>query len=215
LLAFRQKQKEIEEINARLSRLESGVIVQKTEEEKVPEKIEKKPKTKAVKKAVTPKVQPKEAKPPVKKVAETKGLIDIGGGFFIKNLKLKPFGSSTYISGKIMNKSDRDYSIVDFKVQTYSEENDLLGDHGFSIKGFKRDSTKTFEEVIAGAATEKIAKYSIFPAEMPLALDTGKSTKMIEKKLQVAKAETQEVVVPKDLEELIVDVEKKGKLQRN
>jgi hypothetical protein len=186
VLAFKQKQKEIEEINARLSRLESGTIVRKTEET-----VEKKPEAEIMEKVVVSETPTEGAKAPTEKPSEMKGFTNIGGGFFIKNLKLKPFGSSTYISGEITNKSDRDYSIVDFRIQAYSEENDLLGDHSFSIKGFKRDGTKTFEEVIAGAASERIAKYFIFPAEMPLGSDMGEGTvEMIGKKLQVAMAET-------------------------
>ncbi len=186
VLAFKQKQKEIEEINTRLSRLESGTIVLKTEET-----IGKKPEAEIMEKVVVSETPTEGAKAPTEKPSEIKGFTNIGGGFFIKNLKLKPFGSSTYISGEITNKSDRDYSIVDFRIQAYSEENDLLGDHGFSIKGFKRDGTKTFEEVIAGAATEKIAKYFIFPAEIPLGSDMGEGTvEMTGKKLQVAMAAT-------------------------
>ncbi len=184
--AFRQKQKEIEEINARLSRLESGTIVLKTEE-----KVERKPEAGIKEKVVVLETPTEGAKVPTEKPYEMKGFTNIGGGFFIKNIELKPFGSSTYISGEITNKSDRDYSIVDFRIQAYSEENDLLGDHSFSIKGFKRDGTKTFEEVIAGAASERIAKYFIFPAEMPLGSDMGEGTvEMTGKELQVAMAET-------------------------
>ena len=47
--------------------------------------------------------------------------------FFIKNVTFKPFGSSTRISGEIMNKSDRGYGMIDFKVQAYNEENVFLG----------------------------------------------------------------------------------------
>lgn len=186
VLAFKQKQKEIEEINARLSKLESGTIVLKTEET-----VEKKPEAEIKEKVVVSETPTEGAKAPTEKPSEMKGFTNIGGGFFIKNIELKPFGSSTYISGEIMNKSDRDYSIVDFRIQAYSEENDLLGDHSFPITGFKRDGTKTFEEVIAGAASERIAKYFIFPAEMPLGSDMGEGTVgMTGKKLQVAMAET-------------------------
>ena len=188
VLAFKKKQKEMEEINARLSRLESGTIVLKTEEI-----VEKKPEAEIVEKVVVSETPTEGAKVTTEKPYEMKGFTNIGGGYFIKNIELKPYGSSTYISGEIMNKSDRDYSIVDFRIQAYSEENDLLGDHSFSIKGFKRDGTKTFEEVIAGAASERIAKYFIFPAEMPLGSDMGEGAfEMVGKKLQVAMAETTE-----------------------
>ena len=163
----------IEELNARLSKLESGVIVQKAEKEKEYNEIPKKvsgetetgekvvvsevppKKTEIEKKGVTPTIQPKEAEAPPEKVTEADGFIDIGGGFLIKNVKLKPFGSSTRIIGEIMNKSDRGYGMIDFKVQAYNEENVFLGGHGFSIYGFRKDSTKTFEEVITGVGVGK------------------------------------------------------------
>ena len=38
---------------------------------------------------------------------EKTGLVDIGEGFFLKNIKFEPFGSSSQISGEIMNKSEQ------------------------------------------------------------------------------------------------------------
>ena len=156
------------------------------------------------------KVQPKEAEAPPEKVTQADGYIDIGGGFLIKNVKFKPFGSSTRISGEIMNKSDRGYGMIDFKVQAFDKENVFLGGHGFSVYGFKKGKTETFEEVITGVEPERIVKYAVFPARMQLVTDTGESTiKMIEKELQVAKADTKEAA-PEDLEELLFDEGKKG-----
>ncbi len=223
-----KKQTSIEELNARLSKLETGVIVQKTEGKKEYDKIPKEvseiaetgkkvvvsevppKKIEIEKKDVTPTVQPKEAKVPAKKVTEANGYTDIGGGFLIKNLKLKTFGSSTRISGEIMNKSDRGYGMIDFKVQAYNEENVFLGGHGFSVYRFKKGETETFEEVITGVEIKEIARYAIYAARMPLVTDTGESTiKMIEKELQVAKADTKDAT-PEDLEELLFDEGKKG-----
>ncbi|MGR3292628.1 MAG: FxLYD domain-containing protein, partial [Candidatus Scalindua sp.] len=141
---------------------------------------------------------------------EVDGYIDIGGGFLIKNVKFKPFGTSTLISGEIMNKSDRNYGMIDFKVQAFDKENVYLGGHGFSVYGFKKGKTETFEEVITGVEMEIIVKYSISPPRMQSVSDTGEITiKMIEKELQVAKADTKETG-PEDLEELLFDEGKKG-----
>lgn len=219
--------KGVEELNARLSKLESGVIVQKSEGEKESGKIAKEAgekteagkdvvvsevsseKTEVEKKDAAPVVQPKETKASPEKVTETDGSIDIGGGFFVKNLKMKPFGSSSLISGEVMNKSDRGYDMIDFKVQAYNEENVILGGHVFTIHGFRKDSTKTFEEVITGAEIKKIAKYAIYPAMMQSVSDTGESKiRMIEKELQVAKADTKEAA-PKVSEELLFNKGKK------
>ncbi len=214
----------IEKLNARLSKLESGVIVQRkglkdisTERrekaetgkrdvvsEVLPGKIE------AEEMEEAPRVQPREAEAPPEKVAEVDGYIDIGGGFLMKNVKFKPFGSSTRISGEIMNKSDRGYGMIDFKVQAFDKENVYLGGHGFSVYRFKKGKTETFEEVITGVEIKEIVKYSVSPARIQSVSDTGESTiKMIEKELQVAKADTKEAA-PEDLEELLFDEGKKG-----
>ena len=88
-------------------------------------------------------IQPKTTKKPDKH-ATASGLIDIGEGFFVKNIKFEPFGSSSQISGEIINKSDRDHGMTDFKVQAYDKENVPLGDQGFSVYGFSKGTTKTF-----------------------------------------------------------------------
>jgi hypothetical protein len=213
--------KGVEELDARLSKLESGVIVQKSEGEKESGEIAKEAgekteagkdvvvsevsseKTEVEKKDVAPVVQLKETKASPEKVTETDGSIDIGGGFFVKNLKMKPFGSSSLISGEVMNKSDRGYDMIDFEIQAYNEENVILGGHVFTIHGFRKDSTKTFEEVITGAEIKEIARYAIYPTMMQSVSDTGEGKiRMIEKELQVAKADTKEVA-PKDSEELL------------
>ena len=160
-------------------------------------------------KIVSPaKVQPEEAEAPQEKVTGADGYIDIGGGFLINNVKLKPFGSSSHISGDIMNKSDREYGMIGFKVQAFDKDNVMLGGHEFTINGFRKDSTKTFEEVITGVKIEKIAMYAIYPARLQSVSDTGESiVRMIEREPWVAKAETKKddtkEEAPKDLKELL------------
>ncbi len=132
-----------------------------------------------------------EAKAPTEEVSETKGFTDIGKGFFIKNIEFKPFGSSTYASGEIMNKSDRDHGIAEFKFQVYNEADVLLESHRFSVGSLRRDSTKVFEEVIVGVKPKNIAKYAVFFAEMSLISATGEEKiKIIERKPKVAMIET-------------------------
>ncbi|MFQ5963348.1 MAG: FxLYD domain-containing protein [Candidatus Scalinduaceae bacterium] len=171
--------KDIEGLNTRIANLESGTIVQRKEEI-----IDKEPKAE-IKEKVAVSEAPKE------EISETKGFTDIGKGFFIKNVEFKPFGSSSLISGEIMNKSDRSYGMIDFKVQAYNEENVILGGHGFTIRSFRKDSTETFEEIIVGVEPKKIAKYTVFFAEMPLTPAMGEEgIKIIERKFEVAMAET-------------------------
>ena len=209
---------EVEELNVRLSKLESefeeipkevSEKTEKTEAGKDVEVSEVSPeKTEVEKKDAAPVVQPKETKASPEKVTETDGSIDIGGGFLINNVKLKPFGSSSHISGDIMNKSDGEYGMIGFKVQAFDKDNVMLGGHEFTINGFRKDSTKTFEEVITGVEIEEIAMYAIYPARLQSVSDTGESTiRMIEMEPRVAKAETKKVdtkeAAPKDLKELL------------
>ncbi len=221
----------IEELNSRLSKLESGVLVQavtehgKHEEAKhaaTPTEHHEETKHAATptehheetKHAATP-AGHEEAKhaaaptehheKPQAHVGKT-DLIDIGEGFFVKNIKFEPFGSSSQISGEIMNKSDRDHGMIDFKVQAYDNENIPLGDQGFSVYGFSKSKTKPFEEIIVGVISKEISKYSIYPSRMPLVSDTGESiVKIVEIEKAVAKAETKEGAAPDNLEDLLFD----------
>ena len=216
--------KDIEELNDRLSKLESGVIVQKEESKDISKEVREKAetgkdvvvseespkKTEEGKIDSSAKVQPEEAEAPPEKVAEADGYMNIGGGFLIKNIKLKSFGSSTQISGELMNESDRGYGMIDFKVQAFNKENGFLGGHEFSVYRFKEGKTKIFEEVITGVEIKEIAMYAIYPARMQLVSDTGESTiKMFEKEVKVAKADTKEAA-PEDLEELLFEEGKGG-----
>ncbi|KHE90963.1 MAG: hypothetical protein SCABRO_03264 [Candidatus Scalindua brodae] len=185
----------IEELNARLSKIESGTLVQVVTEQGKNEEAkqaatpadEHRETNEEVKLAAAPAVQDEKPQADIKKT----DLIGIGDGFFIKNIKLEPFGSSSQISGEIMNKSDRDHGMIDFKARAYDKENAPLGSQGFSIYGFNKGTTKPFEEIIVGVLSKKISKYSIYPAKMPLVSDTGESTvKIIEIEKAVAKAET-------------------------
>jgi len=195
----------IEELNARLSKLESGVLVQavtehgKHEEEKhVAPPAEHREEAKHV-------AAPAEHREKPQALVKKTDLIDIGEGFSIKNIKFESFGSSSQISGEIMNTSDRDHGMTDFKVQAYDKENASLGGHRFSVYSFSKGTTKSFEEIIVGIRPRKISKYSIYPARMALVSDTGESTiKIIEIEKAVAKAETKEIA-PDNLEDLIFD----------
>ena len=209
----------IEELNSRLSKLESGVLVQAVTEHGKHE-VEGHAAASAghheeAKHAAAPTEHHEEAmhaaaptehhEEPQAHVEKTV-LIDIGEGFFVKNIKFKPFGSSSQISGEIMNKSDKDHGMVDFKALAYDKENIPLGDQGFSLYGFSKGMTKPFEEIIVGVISKEINKYSIYPARMPLVSDTGESVvRIIEIEKAIAKAETKDEATPDNLEDLIFD----------
>ena len=198
----------IKELNSRLSKLESGVLVQavmehdKHEEEKhAAAPAEHQETHEEVKHAAAPTGHHEKPQAHVEKT----GLVDIGEGFFLKNIKFEPFGSSSQISGEIVNKSDSDHGMADFKVQAYDKENVPLGDQGFSVYGLNKGISKPFEEIIVGVIPKEISKYSIYPTKMPLVSDTGESTiRIIAVEEAVAKAETIETV-PDNLEDMIFD----------
>jgi uncharacterized coiled-coil protein SlyX len=209
----------IEELNSRLSKLESGVLVQAVTEHGKHE-VEEHAAASAghheeAKHAAAPAehheeamhaAAPTEHHEEAQAHVEKTGLIDIGEGFFVKNIKFKPFGSSSQISGEIMNKSDRDHGMIDFKALAYDKENIPLGDQGFSLYGFSKGMTKPFEEIIVGVISKEINKYSIYPARMQLVSDTGESVvRMIEIEKAIAKAETKDEAMPDNLEDLIFD----------
>ena len=214
----------IEELNSRLSKLESGVLVQAAVEHG---KHEEAGQHEEAKHATAPDEHHEEAKhatahehheeakhaaaptehhvEPQEHIEKT-DLIDIGEGFFVKNITFEPFGSSSQISGEIINKSNRDHGMTDFKIKAYDKENIPLGDQGFSVYGFNKGTTKPFEEIIVGVLSKEIRKYAIYSAKMPLVSDTGESTvKIIEREEAVANAETKEVASLDSLEDLIFD----------
>lgn len=99
------------------------------------------------------------ATPP--KTPEEDGFQDIGQGFYVKNLRFEPFGSSATLIGEMKNYSNKDYSIAGFTVKVYNSEDLLLGSDDFSIKGFKNGEIKTFKQIITGVEPKKIASYAI------------------------------------------------------
>lgn len=95
------------------------------------------------------------------KTPEDEGFQDIGHGFYIKNVRFEPFGSSTTLIGEMKNYTNKDYSIAEFAVKVYSPEDSLIGSDDFSIKGFKNGEVKTFKQIITGVGPKKIFSYSI------------------------------------------------------
>lgn len=197
--------KGIEELNRRIADLESGTVVLK----RTGKEVEVGHETRMEKeKVVTHHGVPAE-KPevPTENGPETMGFVDIGKGFFVKNVEFRPFGSSSYVTGEILNKSGRDYSIADFKVQVYDNADILLGKHGFSIMGSRKNSTKTFEEVVVGISPDDISKYAIILAEkLSFSATDKEKIKIISRKTEVAKVKAKEEMPEVlDLEELIHD----------
>jgi len=92
---------------------------------------------------------------------EEEGFKEIGDGFYIRNVNLFPFGSSSQIKGEIKNVSDRDRSIAAFAVRVYNAADVLLFTQDFSIKTFKKGEIRTFSEIISGYTPLEIARYEV------------------------------------------------------
>jgi hypothetical protein len=114
---------------------------------------------------------------------EMKGYIDIGMGFFIKDLTFVSFGSSCRVQGKIVNKSGNYYSTADFKIRVFNNVGQQLGGQSFSVIGFSQEREEAFEEILTGVNEEEITNYTLYYAKMPLILAKGEGElKMFERK---------------------------------
>ena len=92
---------------------------------------------------------------------EEEGFKEIGDNFYIRNVGLSPFGSSSQIKGEIKNFSDSDVSIARFAIRIYNASEMLLFTQDFSIKTFKKGDIRTFNEIISGYTPIDIARYEI------------------------------------------------------
>ncbi|NUO07453.1 MAG: hypothetical protein HUU08_02055 [Candidatus Brocadia sp.] len=92
---------------------------------------------------------------------EEEGFKAIGDGFYIRNVDVFLFGSSSQIKGEIKNLSDRDWSIAAFSIRIFNAADMLLFTQDFSVKTFKKGENRTFNEIISGYTPVEIARYEI------------------------------------------------------
>lgn len=95
------------------------------------------------------------------KTPEEEGFQSIGKGFYVRNVRFRPFGSSSKVSGEIKNLSDEDYRYAIFNITVYDLDNVLVSDHDFTLKGLKRGVTKSFNFALTGAEPGNISRYAI------------------------------------------------------
>ncbi len=94
---------------------------------------------------------------------EEEGFKEIGEGFYVRNVNLFLFGSSSQIKGEILNSSERDRSIATFVIKVYNAADALLFTQEFSVKTFKKGEIRNFNEIISGYTPIEIARYEITP----------------------------------------------------
>ncbi|HHT9120488.1 MAG TPA: hypothetical protein ACFYD3_08100 [Candidatus Hypogeohydataceae bacterium YC41] len=95
------------------------------------------------------------------KTPEEEGYAAVGGGFYLKNTMLSPFGSSARITGELRNLSQADYSVATFTIGVFDLENAPVANQDFTIKGFKNNDIKTFKELIPGIDPGRVKKYVV------------------------------------------------------
>ncbi|GJQ58849.1 MAG: hypothetical protein D8M57_01865 [Candidatus Scalindua sp. AMX11] len=171
-------EKKMKEVHTRLDDLETGAVVVKREE--VIEKghgTDTKSKDHAAVGHDTAGEHKQESH-------EMEGYIDIGMGFFIKDLTFVSFGSSCRVQGEIVNRSETYYSTAEFIIMVFNNVGNKLKKQNFSITGFSQGDTKFFEEILTGVNEKEITSYNFYYAKMPslLAKGEGAEVKMLERK---------------------------------
>lgn len=161
--ALDQQIKNFEELDRRVKNLESqGVIYQGTATAVAvtsPPEVKATPITEAV---GTETVVAAKEEPVVRGPSPgEEGFDEAGEGFYVRNVKLLPFGSSAQIEGEIKNLSGKDQSIANFEIKVYDKTDLVLFMQDFSIRSFKNEAIRKFNEIITGYSPVDIARYEV------------------------------------------------------
>ncbi len=165
LKTFEGQLKTISDLDARMKKLEKGgIAVTGTVTAAVPPSAptQMPSGTETVKVAEAPEaVEGEEEEKEYVPTPEEEGFQDVGDGFYVRNVSLLPFGSSSQIKGEIKNLSDRDRSIAAFTIRIFNASDALLFTQDFSIKTFRQGDVRTFNEIVSGYSPLEIARYEI------------------------------------------------------
>lgn len=161
--ALDQQVKIFEELDRRVKNLESqGVVSSGTVTAvavSVPPEVKASPISEAVgtETVVAAKEEPVTRGPS----PEEEGFNEIGDGFYVRAVNLLPFGSSAQIEGEIKNLSGKDQSIANFEIKVYDKTDLVLFKQDFSIRSFKNEAIRKFNEIITGYSPADIARYEV------------------------------------------------------
>ncbi len=111
---------------------------------------------------------------------------------FVRNVSLPSTGSSTKIIGEIINKSNVDYVVANFKIQLYDKIDNLLNTLDIVALNFSVGSTKKFDKLISGVDSESIARYVILFNDSELTTYREEKEIVEEQKTNEVKAEDKE-----------------------
>lgn len=113
--------------------------------------------------AITPGEEKKEGKKKfsIADALKAQGYEDVGGNFYVKGVNFKSFGSSVEVSGNIMNVTDRDYAVANFRIFVYDKWDKFIRSQDFSLKGLKKGNAEPFKEIISGVRLSSVGKYAM------------------------------------------------------
>ncbi|MGR3317721.1 MAG: hypothetical protein ACUZ8O_04505 [Candidatus Anammoxibacter sp.] len=97
----------------------------------------------------------------IKDILTAQGFKDIGGDFFVKDIKFKSFGSSVEVSGVVMNNSKKNYNIANMRIFVYGKRDSFIRSQDFYVKGIKKGNVGSFKEIISGVRIYDVKKYAI------------------------------------------------------
>ena len=92
---------------------------------------------------------------------ELEGFKSVGNGFYAGKVSFSRFGSSSTVTGEIINNSKDDFSRSSFVMKIYSKNYGMITSFDFSVRQIKSGETKSFEEIIAGVNPVDIGRYEI------------------------------------------------------
>jgi hypothetical protein len=128
------------------------------------ETIEKKPRVtitkakeeqaKIVKEESVVKLKPKMLK-------ELEGFKKISNDFYTRNVTFAKYGPSSIVKGEVKNNSRHDFDGVLFMIKVFGENDSMIAEFDFSIKGIKSNAIKPFEETVSGVKPSEISGYEI------------------------------------------------------
>ncbi|MCF6158174.1 MAG: hypothetical protein E3K32_06325 [wastewater metagenome] len=101
----------------------------------------------------------------ISKYPHMEGFEEIGNGLFAGNIRFEKFGSNVLFTGKIANKSQKNYRFIKFILEMYDDRNVLVKKEVFTIPDLPKNSTKPFETMLVGIEASLINRYVIKVAE--------------------------------------------------
>ena len=99
------------------------------------------------------------------KTSLANGFEDIGYGFFVRNVRFSPFGTTVLFTGEIANKSEKNYRFAKFMLEIYDDRDLLVKKEEFNIPDLPKEAVKSFEAMLIGIETGLINRYVIKAVE--------------------------------------------------